>query len=91
MADVEQAFLTFMDKVPFYGAVTACIDNPQLCAILPRVHRRVFTYGIAAEADYRLQILASAAGQLFALSAWRLTARPRSARLNCTCRAGTTC
>jgi UDP-N-acetylmuramate--alanine ligase len=30
MADVERAFLAFMDKVPFYGAVTACIDNPLL-------------------------------------------------------------
>src|ERR1700732_2164028 len=33
MADVETAFLSFMDKVPFYGAVTACIDNPLLAKI----------------------------------------------------------
>ena len=39
------AFLEFMDGVPFYGASTACIDNPLLAALLPRVHRRVFTYG----------------------------------------------
>ena len=57
MDDVEAAFLTFMDKVPFYGAVTACVDNPQLAKILPRAQRRVFTYGIAAAADYRLEIL----------------------------------
>ena len=57
MADVERAFLEFMDRVPFYGAVTACIDNPLLKAILPRVRRRVFTYGVAAEADYRLEFL----------------------------------
>ncbi len=48
MDDVERAFLDFMDKVPFYGAVTACIDNPQLAAILPRAHRRIFTYGTDA-------------------------------------------
>jgi UDP-N-acetylmuramate--alanine ligase len=60
MADVEQAFLSFMDKVPFYGAVTACLDNPRLAAILPRVHRRVFTYGVSAAADYRLDILDTA-------------------------------
>jgi len=59
MSDVEQAFVTFMDKVPFYGAVTACLDNAQLAAILPRVHRRVLTYGVAAEADYRLEFLES--------------------------------
>jgi UDP-N-acetylmuramate--alanine ligase len=57
MSDVENAFLEFMDKVPFYGAVTACIDNPRLAAILPRARRRVFTYGTAAEADFRLEFL----------------------------------
>jgi UDP-N-acetylmuramate--alanine ligase len=62
MADVEQAFLTFIDKLPFYGAVTACIDNSLLAAILPRAHRRVFTYGVAAEADYRLEFLFSVVG-----------------------------
>ncbi len=62
MADVEQAFLTFIDKLPFYGAVTACVDNPLLAAILPRAHRRVFTYGVAAEADYRLEFLDAVQG-----------------------------
>ncbi|HVN92735.1 MAG TPA: UDP-N-acetylmuramate--L-alanine ligase [Terracidiphilus sp.] len=57
MADVERAFVEFIDRVPFYGAVTACVDNPRLKAILPRVRRRVFTYGVAAEADYRLELL----------------------------------
>lgn len=58
MDDVESAFLAFMDKVPFYGAVTACLDNPQLAAVLPKVKRRVFTYGESAAADYRLEVLA---------------------------------
>jgi UDP-N-acetylmuramate--alanine ligase len=62
MADVEQAYLSFMDKVPFYGAITACLDNPQLAAILPRAHRRIFTYGIAAEADFHLEFLATSGG-----------------------------
>src|ERR1700729_2231436 len=57
MDDIECAYLSFMDKVPFYGAVTACIDNPALKAILSRAHRRVFTYGTAPEADYRLEFL----------------------------------
>ena len=59
MADVERAYLDFMDRVPFYGAITACIDNPLLKAILPRVRRRVFTYGVDPEADYRLEFLPS--------------------------------
>ncbi len=62
MADVEQAFLTFIDKLPFYGAVTACIDNPLLAAILPRARRRIFTYGVAPEADYRLEFLGAGQG-----------------------------
>jgi UDP-N-acetylmuramate--alanine ligase len=62
MADVERAFLAFMDKVPFYGAVTACLDNPLLAAILPRVHRRVFTYGTDPAANYRLEYLEAGHG-----------------------------
>jgi UDP-N-acetylmuramate--alanine ligase len=57
MNDVERAFLDFMDRVPFYGAVTACIDNKLLKDILPRARRRVFTYGESQGADYRLSIL----------------------------------
>jgi len=66
LADIEQAFLNFMDKVPFYGAVTACVDNPLLAAILPRVRRRVYTYGVAPEADYRLEFLDVGQGSCFA-------------------------
>jgi UDP-N-acetylmuramate--alanine ligase len=63
MSDVERAFLAFMDRVPFYGAVTACLDNPQLAAILPRARRRVFTYGESAGADYRLEFLEAEPGR----------------------------
>src|SRR6202521_3524536 len=57
MADVEAAFVSFMDRVPFYGAITACIDNPQLAAILLNARRRIFTYGVAQGADYKLDPL----------------------------------
>jgi UDP-N-acetylmuramate--alanine ligase len=63
MDDVERAFLAFMDRVPFYGAVTACIDNPLLKAILPRARRRILTYGVAAEADYRLEFVQAVQGR----------------------------
>jgi UDP-N-acetylmuramate--alanine ligase len=62
MADVEGAFVQFMEKVPFYGAVTACIDNAMLKAVLPRVTRKVYTYGTAPEADFRLRVLPSVDG-----------------------------
>ena len=57
MADVEAAFLQFMDGVPFYGASTACLDNALLAAILPRVRRKVYTYGEHELADFRLRVL----------------------------------
>ncbi len=62
MADVEAAFLEFMDKVPFYGSCTACIDNPLLAGILPRVRRRVFTYGTTPNADFVVRLLPLAPG-----------------------------
>ena len=57
MADVEGAFVEFMDRLPFYGATTACVDNELLRAVLPRVRRRVYTYGQSADADFRLEML----------------------------------
>ena len=57
MEDVEGAFVEFMDGLPFYGATTACVDNALLRAVLPRVRRRVYTYGESADADFRLEML----------------------------------
>jgi UDP-N-acetylmuramate--alanine ligase len=57
MADVERAFLEFMDRVPFYGACVACCDDPLLAGILTRVRRRVFTYGMSARADFVVRML----------------------------------
>jgi UDP-N-acetylmuramate--alanine ligase len=45
-ADLQQAFADFANKVPFYGAVVACADDEGLAGVLPRVRRRVRTYGI---------------------------------------------
>jgi UDP-N-acetylmuramate--alanine ligase len=46
--DLQQAFVDFANKVPFYGAVVACADDRHLAAVLPRMTRRVTTYGIGA-------------------------------------------
>jgi len=51
---VGDAFVTFANGVPFYGAVMACADDAPLRALLPRFTRRVVTYGIASdEAELR--------------------------------------
>ena len=50
--DLQQAFLEFANKVPFYGAVIACLDDSYIRGLIPRMTRRVITYGLdAADAD----------------------------------------
>jgi UDP-N-acetylmuramate--alanine ligase len=51
---VKDAFIEFVENVPFYGAAILCVDHPEVQAIIPRVRdRRVITYGFAAQADVR--------------------------------------
>jgi len=51
---VKDAFVEFVENVPFYGAAILCLDHPEVQAILPRVRdRRVVTYGFSAQADVR--------------------------------------
>ncbi|WP_300538182.1 UDP-N-acetylmuramate--L-alanine ligase [Sphingosinicella sp.] len=51
---IKQAFVDFVEHVPFYGAAILCIDHPEVQAILPRVRdRRVVSYGFSAQADVR--------------------------------------
>ncbi len=57
IADIESAFLEFMDRIPFYGATTACVDNAMLRSVLPRVKRRFYTYGEHAEADFHIHLM----------------------------------
>jgi UDP-N-acetylmuramate--alanine ligase len=51
--NLVDAFVTFGNKVPFYGAVVACLDDPAVAALLPRLTRRVITYGFSEAADVR--------------------------------------
>jgi UDP-N-acetylmuramate--alanine ligase len=62
MADVEAAFVSFMDRVPFYGAITACVDDALLSAVLPRVRRRVYTYGFTPDANFVCRLLPTGEG-----------------------------
>ncbi|MFQ5718520.1 MAG: UDP-N-acetylmuramate--L-alanine ligase [Acidobacteriota bacterium] len=47
------AFVCFADSVPFYGQVVVCRDDPVLNRVLPRLKRRVVTYGLSQKADLR--------------------------------------
>ncbi len=54
MQDVEQTFLDFMDRVPFYGAVIVCIDDDRVRNLLARLERRAITYGTREGSDFRI-------------------------------------
>ena len=56
MRDVKQTFVEFMDRVPFYGMVVACNDDPLLRRLLPQVQRRIVTYGIRRASDFSINI-----------------------------------
>ncbi len=50
----KDAYVEFVENVPFYGAALLCLDHPEVQAIIPRVRdRRVVTYGFSAQADVR--------------------------------------
>lgn len=54
MENLEQAFTDFLNKVPFYGQVVACIDDVGVRKILPTIVKPLITYGFAAQANYRV-------------------------------------
>jgi UDP-N-acetylmuramate--alanine ligase len=54
LEEITAAFVSFMNKVPFYGAVVACFDRPwreRMEKILPQLRRRAVTYGLDPGAD----------------------------------------
>jgi UDP-N-acetylmuramate--alanine ligase len=60
LSEIRDAFVAFANRVPFFGAVVACADDPGVREILPRIKRRVVTYGESSEArlmarDVRLE------------------------------------
>src|SRR5689334_9119193 len=54
LEDIQTAFLSFVNKVPFYGAVVLCLDEPAVQSLIPQIKRRIITFGTAAPADVRI-------------------------------------
>jgi UDP-N-acetylmuramate--alanine ligase len=74
MRDVRRTFLEFMERVPFYGMVVACNDDVVLRRLLPRVHRRVTTYGTSRGSDFLIRMgSALAAGEHSPLIRFQVT------------------
>ncbi|NLO43808.1 MAG: UDP-N-acetylmuramate--L-alanine ligase [Candidatus Cloacimonetes bacterium] len=49
--DIKGAFIEYANKVPFFGSVIACLDDPGVQAILPLIQKRIITYGFSRQAD----------------------------------------
>ena len=81
MRDVKKTFLDFMDRVPFYGMIVACNDDPLLRRLLPDAKRRVVTYGTRRGSDFLIKLTASAeipAGEARPLSRFHVTFESKS-------------
>ena len=51
LEDIQGAFIEFVNRVPFYGAVILCLDESNVQAIIPSVKRPIITYGTSSQAD----------------------------------------
>jgi len=56
MKDVKRAFLEFMDRLPFYGMVVACNDDPLLRRLFPQIRRRLVSYGTRRGSDFQIKL-----------------------------------
>ena len=50
---LQQAFVDFADRVPFYGLAVLCLDHPVVQQLIPRIGKRHVTYGVSPQADWR--------------------------------------
>jgi UDP-N-acetylmuramate--alanine ligase len=50
---LQQAFVDFADRVPFYGLAVLCLDHPAVQHLIPRIGKRHVTYGLSPQADWR--------------------------------------
>jgi len=58
IGEIKDAFLTFINKVPFYGVAVLCLDQQHIQELLPRVQKRYQTYGMSSQADYQARDVA---------------------------------
>ena len=62
---IDDAFVQFMNQVPFYGSNVVCGDDPGVRRLLPRVNRPIITYGFSAKNDLTAEVLSSGASSEF--------------------------
>lgn len=57
--EVQDAFLKFIEKIPFYGAVIVCLDDLRIAELLPKIGKRIITYGLTSQADFQARAITS--------------------------------
>ncbi len=80
-ARLKQAFVQFLQNLPFYGTAVLCLDDANVREILPFVSKPVLTYGFAPEAAVRAEAIEHAAGAM-RFRALREKAAPLEVTLN---------
>ncbi|MBW1836634.1 MAG: UDP-N-acetylmuramate--L-alanine ligase [Deltaproteobacteria bacterium] len=50
---IKEAFLSFIDRIPFYGLAVLCLDNESIQDLLPKIKKRFTTYGMSTQADFQ--------------------------------------
>ncbi len=51
--DIKEVFLSFIDKIPFYGLAVLCLDDEPIQDLIPNIHKRFTTYGMSTQADFQ--------------------------------------
>jgi len=51
--EIKETFLSFLNKVPFFGLAVLCLDHPNVQGLIPRLKKRFVTYGLTTQADFR--------------------------------------
>ena len=53
--EIKEAFLHFLNKIPFFGLAVLCLDHPNIQSLLPKLKKRFTTYCLTAQADFHAQ------------------------------------
>jgi UDP-N-acetylmuramate--alanine ligase len=52
---IKTVFLSFLDRIPFYGLAVLCLDNEPIQELIPRMKKRYTTYGMSSQADFQIR------------------------------------
>ena len=56
--EIKETFLSFLEKIPFFGLAVLCLDHPNIQSLLPKLKKRFTTYGLTTQADFQAKEIA---------------------------------